>query len=82
MLSLGPGCVDAGYALRHRTLEGTLGLGLTVPAEDGHPIALWAAPYKMNDQGDNRPDQENVNQAPRDVEYKPTKDPCDEQGHE
>ena len=67
---------------RRRTLEGTLGLGLTVLAEDGHRIALWAAPYKMNDQGDNRPDQENVNQAPRDVEYKPTKDPCDEQGHE
>ena len=67
---------------RRRTLEGTLGPGLTVPAEDGHPIALWAAPYKMHDQGDNRHDQENVNQAPRDVEYKPTKDPCDEQGHE
>jgi hypothetical protein len=56
--------------------------GLTVPAEDGHPTALRAAAYKMNDQGDNRHDQENVNQAPRDMEYKPTKDPCDEQGHE
>jgi hypothetical protein len=62
--------------------EGTLGPGLTVPAEDGHPTALRAAAYKMNDQGDNRHNQKNVNQAPRDMEYKPTKDPCDEQGHE
>jgi len=65
-----------------RPLEGTLGPGLTVPAEDGYPTALRAAAYKMNDQRDDRYNQENVNQAPRDVEYKPTKDPCDEQGHE
>jgi hypothetical protein len=67
---------------RRRTLEGTLGPGLAVPAGDGHPVALWAAPYKMNDQGNDRHDQENVNQAPRDLENKPTKDPCDEQNHE
>jgi hypothetical protein len=68
--------------LREEPSRGTLGPGLTVPAEDGHPIALWAAPYKMNDQGDNRHDQEKVNQAPRDMEHKRTKDPRDEQGHE
>ena len=37
-------------------------------------MALGAAPYKMHDQGDDRDDQEQVNQAPRDVEHKRTKD--------
>jgi hypothetical protein len=63
-------------------LEETLGLGLPAPAENGHPIALWAAPYKVNDQGDEGPDEENVNQASCDVEHKPTKDPCDDKGNE
>ncbi len=43
----------------------------------GHSIALWTAPRKMYDQGDDRDDQEKVNQASRDVECDPTKDPCD-----
>jgi hypothetical protein len=43
---------------------------------------LWAAPYEMNDQGDDRHEQENVNEPPRDVEHKSTQDPCDEQDHE
>jgi hypothetical protein len=30
---------------------------------DRHPIALWAAPCKMNDLGKDRDDQEHVNQA-------------------
>ena len=45
-------------------------------------MALGAAPYKMHDQGDDRDDQEQVNQAPRDVEYKRTKDPCDQEDNE
>jgi hypothetical protein len=48
---------------------------------DRHPIALWAAPCKMNDQENDRDDQEHVNQAARDVEHKPTQDPCDEKDH-
>ena len=45
-------------------------------------MALGAAPYKMHDQGDDRDDQEQVNQAPRDVEHKRTKDPCDQEDNE
>jgi hypothetical protein len=48
---------------------------------DRHPIALWAAPCKMNNQENDRDDQEHVNQAARDVEHKPTQDPCDEKHH-
>ena len=47
------------------------------PPHDGHAIALRTAPSKMYDQGDDRDDQENVNQAPRDAESDPTKNPCD-----
>jgi hypothetical protein len=36
----------------------------------------------MYDQGDDRDDQENVNQGPRDVEYEPAKDPCDKKDNE
>jgi hypothetical protein len=36
----------------------------------------------MNDQGDDRHDQENVNEASRDVEHKPTKDPGEKEGQE
>ena len=45
-------------------------------------VVLGAAPHKMHDQGDDCDDEENVNQAAGDMEYKPTKDPCDEQDQE
>jgi hypothetical protein len=35
----------------------------------------------MYNQGDDRDDQEKVNQAPRDVECQPTKDPCDKKDY-
>jgi hypothetical protein len=35
----------------------------------------------MNDQENDRDDQEHVNQTARDVEHKPTQDPCDEKDH-
>jgi hypothetical protein len=58
------------------------GPSLRAPDEDGPAITLWAAPYKMHDQGDDCDDQEKVNQAPRDVEHKRTKDPCDQKDNE
>jgi sporulation protein YlmC with PRC-barrel domain len=42
-----------------------------------HASALRTAPGKMYNQGDDRDDEENVNQASRHVECDPTKDPCD-----
>jgi hypothetical protein len=32
----------------------------------------------MDDQGDDRDDEEKMNQAARDMECRPTKEPCDE----
>ena len=44
--------------------------------------ALRAAPSKMHDQGDERDDEENMNEAPGDVEYEPAQEPGDKTNDE